>query len=436
MARQRTGGLFFKAGSWYGRWTAEVDGERVRVTRNLGTASKAAARRKLTRLVAEATGERVEVERSETFREAAERIVGESGIRYKHMRLARLRLHVFPAIGDQPVDKITASDVRDILVARAEAGGSKETVTKLRNDVGAVLGELWRLDVLPENVCKKVRVPKIAKVDNRERAVLTDDELARYLAWQHPDPHFRGAVLERQTMGCIARMFGGLRLGDLKAIRWESFDIGEGTFETGRAPRQKTARAQLLEVPDMLRPILRDWWERAGRPSSGFMFPVRRGQRAGEGKQSGSPAKALRRDLARAFGVEEPVAERYMRSNGRPGVRYTWRAAREMTPRERELFSETEYTRPVDFHSFRRAYKQALADAGVELQTAMALSGATDAKAHQRYLRNTAKSRRLPAAALPRLGIGSPGSHSGALSGAGEGIRTLDVNLGKVALYH
>src|SRR5690606_33811892 len=87
-----------------------------------------------------------------------------------------------------------------------------------------------------------------------------------------------------------------------------------------------------------------------------------------------------------------------------------------MTPRERELLEETEFTKPTDFHSFRRAYKQALANAGVELTTAMALSGATDAKAHQRYLTNTALARPVPEQALPRLTIqrASAASHSGA----------------------
>ena len=36
----------------------------------------------------------------------------------------------------------------------------------------------------------------------------------------------------------------------------------------------------------------------------------------------------------------------------------------------------------------------------------MSLSGASDAKAHQRYWANTAKMRRLPSAALPNLSIG------------------------------
>jgi hypothetical protein len=90
--------------------------------------------------------------------------------------------------------------------------------------------------------------------------------------------------------------------------------------------------------------------------------------------------------------------------------------ARGLTPRQRELFEETEFTKPVDFHSFRRAFKQALADAGVELQTAMALSGGSDAKAHRRYLNNTSKMRRIPAAALPSFSI----SHAEAFRGAGE----------------
>jgi len=114
---------------------------------------------------------------------------------------------------------------------------------------------------------------------------------------------------------------------------------------------------------------------------------------------------------------------------------------RELTTREKELFEMSEYTKPVDFHSFRRSYKQALADSGVEIQQAMALSGASDAKAHQRYLHNTAKMRTLPEAGLPSLSIVHAQKKTPILSNqgfyrAGEGDRTLDVDLGKVALYH
>jgi integrase len=444
--RPRTGSLYWTKSGWRARVTVEVDGVAVQKSFDLETKDRQVARIKLKRLASsnQAPAELpTEASRVETFREAAARIDSESTIRTKKARRDRLKMHVLDAIGDKPVTEIVAGDVREILTALADAGASKETCIKIRNDISAILSELWRADMLPENVAAKVRIPKHATVDKRERAVLSDDELVRYLAWQHPNEKKQAAVLERQTIACVSRMFGGLRLGDIKAIRWEAFSINGGLFETGWVPREKTARAQLLEVPEMLRPILRDWWERAGRPTEGFLFPVRRGGRAGEQKKGGSPAKALRRDLARAFGIERPVAVPFTRSNGRPDVRHTWEQAREMTPRERELLEETEFTRPVEFHSFRRAFKQALADAGVELQTAMTLSGASDAKSHRRYLANTAKARQVPAAALPRWEVsalpmqklGRAENENACFPGGRSRDRTCDFVRVKDALY-
>jgi hypothetical protein len=68
-----------------------------------------------------------------------------------------------------------------------------------------------------------------------------------------------------------------------------------------------------------------------------------------------------------------------------------------ITERERELFTLTEYTRPVDVNSFRRPFKQSLPDAGVDIQLSMALSGATDANA---LPHGPAKARQLPESSL------------------------------------
>jgi hypothetical protein len=106
------------------------------------------------------------------------------------------------------------------------------------------------------------------------------------------------------------------------------------------------------------------------------------------------------------MGIDVRTTVKGIRKNGRQLTRLAWQQARELNPRKRELFEPTEFTRPVDFHSFRRAFKQALADAGVELTAQMALSGATDARTHQRYLNNTARMRIVPDGALPQLAIG------------------------------
>ena len=152
----------------------------------------------------------------------------------------------------------------------------------------------------------------------------------------------------------------------------------------------------------------------------------------------GSFAHTLRRDLRRAFGVDQPRMLPVIRKRAdgelRPDTRITWvEDARPLTDRERELFTETEFTRPVDFHSFRRQFKQGLADLGVDIQTSMTLSGATDPAAHRRYLNNTSKARQLPEGSLSSFGIVDaftddlPANSNGEFSGF-SGCRRADLN--------
>jgi integrase len=426
---EQRGQLIWRDGrGWYGRFYATVEGERLRVCRALGTDNKAIAQRKLLRLIESSATEPKEAKRGETFEEAARRILSQqkaSGMVTWHTRESRLEAYVFPALGPLEPKAIRASHVRSVLETARDLGKARQTLVHIKNDISAVLGDLWRAEILAENVCGRVKVPEASETatqrSKKERAVLTDEELARYLAWEHPDERQRMAVLERQTMACIARMFGGLRTSDLHALTWDGFDLptvlddgaAVGGFEAGIAPRKKGSRLskggrpQRLMVPAMLRPILLDWWERHGRPSTGLVFPARRGRKAGLGARKGvSHAMAFRRDLRRAYGADHLAPSEHDRGERGPLNLSVWVAARPLTPRERELFEETDYTRPVDFHSWRRAFNQALADAGVNAQQAQALAGHASLDAHARYLANTSKAREIPAGALPRLTVG------------------------------
>jgi integrase len=463
---EQKGQLIQRASGWYGRFYVTVDGERVRVCRALGTTNKAVARAKLRRLVAEQDVQRISAQRSETFEEAGRRVVElqkAAGMATWKERLHRLEEFVFPALGAmQPVD-IRAAHVRSVLESARDLGKARQTLIHIKNDISAVLGDLWRSDLLNENVTARVKAPEAHEEPTRrakkERAVLTDEELMTYLSWEHPDEHQRMAVLERQTMACVARMFGGLRTSDLHTMTWDAFELprllddgaSAGGFESGIVPRKKGSRLakggrpQRLMVPEMLRPILRDWWERHGRPSAGLVFPARRGAKAGVGARSGvSHADAFRRDLRRAFGIEEQVPSDRERPGRGPSGALVWRPVegRELTARERELFEETDYTLPVDFHSWRRAFNQALAEAGVNAQQAQALAGHASLDAHARYLANTSKTREIPAAALPRLGVGhsecpqsAHGEVEAGVFSAPDTIRTCDLRLRKPLLY-
>jgi integrase len=415
MARYKLSGTLVERtdGSYAARIPEIEDGVRVKKTHPLGTTSRVRAKHKMARLIAEleAKGQVTAdaATRSDTFHEAAERWHAQrerDGVKSVKTERARVRDYARPALGTLDVTKIGTLEINDVLDECKAAGKSRQTVAHLKMDLVNVFGMLKREGAVLTNPAEDAELPKFPKTTRQERAVLTDDELARYLAWEHPQPRHRGAVLERQTMACVARMFGGLRTGDLHALKWEALDAEGGRFEFGWAPRQKTERPQLLEIPAMLRPILRDWWERSGRPQEGPIFATRRGKRVGKEKGKTSHAEAFRRDLERAFGL---VTWKETGRDRKGGPLGTWEPApgRQLTRRDRELFQATEFTLPVDFHSWRRAYAQALADADVSIQQSLGLTGHADVATHARYLRNAGKMRRLPEAALPALDVSS-----------------------------
>ncbi len=404
--RQKTGSLQFRSGSWYAVLSVVVAGETIRKWVCLHTDSKPAARRKLTRLLNQPDDADVnEVAKApETYAELADRVgkrrkvEGIADIESEH---GRERLWIIPEIGHLAVASIKGEHIAGVY-ERARAGGkSLSHLRHLRSIMRSRFDVALEDESIQSSPMSRVRIPK-AKTDRRERAVLTDPELALYLAWQHPDKNRRLAVLERQTMSAIARVFGGLRTGDLHTLQWKHFDAPH--FTIGIAPRKKTERPQRIEIPEMLRPILLDWWKTTveakaekDEPVSVLVFPALRGDRAGKGeKRHVSHARAMRRDLGRMFGLEtwNPAKGRFEATAGR-----------EKSPRERELLDETDFTRPVDFHSWRRAFVQAVAGTGLNAQQAQKLSGHADLSAYDRYLRSTSKTLTIPIEALPDLRV-------------------------------
>ena len=122
-------------------------------------------------------------------------------------------------------------------------------------------------------------------------------------------------------------------------------------------------------------------------------------------KHQVSHASAMRRDLARAFGLDEYKIEEIKRKDGCKLMVHHWVPKRKPTPREKVLLDGDANTLPVDFHSWRRAYCQSLADAGVNSQLAKALAGHSTEAAHEKYLRSSERARELPEAARPQIDL-------------------------------
>lgn len=365
------GQLLWVGKSWSGRYWAIVDGVKVRRCVTLGTDNRTVARAKLARLVA-GEADAGAIQRAETFEEAARRIVkahGEQGLKTWVERLSRLERFAFPELGALAVTAVRPAHVRGVLEAAAQLGRSRTTVSHLKDDISTVLGELWRDEVVSENVALRVLVPKNAATDDRKRVILTDAEFERFMAYPDVAP-------ELHIMALVSRAFGGMRTSDLHAWSWEHIDLT--TWLDAHVPRPKTNTRDRLALPAMLVAPLQTWWDGAGRPTTGPVFPLRHGKGAGERRGKSSHAKRLRKALWLA------------------GVR------RGATPAECELQTDTTQSRRVDFHSLRRAFNTALADAGVNVQTAMRLAGHRNASTHMRYVL-LAERLETPEAALPKL---------------------------------
>lgn len=395
MARPRGAKPELRGGQYWVRPTITVDGVNVRRWFPLGTDSLSVANAKNRDLMARiARGEvplLTETRAPETFEQAARRILDQQeadGMKSIADRRQRVRDYATPTLGKLAIDKVRAGHVREALEACRDAGRAKQTITHLRNDLSSIFDQLWRDELIEENPVDKVRVPKGGVEDQRPRQLLTDEEFAAFMACTEVPALLR-------VMALSSRAFGGMRTSDLHAWRWEHIDTRE--WRTAQVRRPKTKGLALMLLPAVLTPWLREWWASLGRPSSGPVFPVGRGDNATEHRGHTGYARQLRKWLRRAFGIDAVT--------GQSGGRDVWSQVRELTPREHELLNDVEFTKRLDFHSFRRAYSTALADANVNLQTAMALTGHRKAETHMRYVDKLKRQKPLatPAEVLPKL---------------------------------
>jgi integrase len=280
-----------------------------------------------------------------------------------------LERHVLPQLGNLPLTVVRPVHVRAVLAKAAETL-SRETVRKIRGVVSRVLGAAFREELIAENPVARVEVPTDTRADVRERTILTDDEVRRFLAAPSVD-------LELKVLSVCSRVLGGMRTSELNRWSWAMVDrehFADVTIRRAKAKRGIAGRVQRLSVPEPMRPFLRVWWQQQGMPEDGPVFPARRGLNKGGFK--------------------------------RPRVGYAGRlrkALLRMGITRREIHADTELTRRADFHSFRRAFSTSLAEAGVNVQTAMVLANHSDARVHALYVVRSDAMRVVPAACVPVL---------------------------------
>ncbi len=172
---------------------------------------------------------------AQTLREAADAFVDgiasgafrtRTGERYKPSVVREyersLRLHVLPTLGGAKLGKIQRRDVQRLADDMLASGADPSTIRNALKPLNVIYRRAIEDGDLAVNPCERLRVP--AATGRRER-IATPTEAAALIAALRLD--------DRALWGCA--FYGGLRLGELRALLWDDVDLAAGLIRVDRS---------------------------------------------------------------------------------------------------------------------------------------------------------------------------------------------------------
>ena len=137
-----------------------------------------------------------------------------------------LQRYIFPEFGDRDLSDIANSELMDFSNRLINEGGMKKlglspsTVNQVMSVMNSLRIYALRRDCTVNYTTECVKVRK-EQEDIRVFSFEEEDQLVSYLS-KHYDT---------TALGILLSLFSGLRVGELSALDWDSFDFAAGTFE-------------------------------------------------------------------------------------------------------------------------------------------------------------------------------------------------------------
>jgi integrase len=227
--RARGDGGLFELGD--GRWRAVVelgyrDGKRQRRTWTCATRRAAAAKLKAaTRLQEDGVAipdQRLTVGAflDRWLRESAQPTLKESAwIAYERV----VRVHLVPAFGSKPLAKLDPLDLQKLYREKLESGLAPSSVLYIHRIAHRALGQAERWRLVPRSVAALVDPPRVPRT---RVGAFTVEQARAFLEAVKGD--------KREALYILA-LAGGLRRGELLALRWEDVNLDAGSLAVSRS---------------------------------------------------------------------------------------------------------------------------------------------------------------------------------------------------------
>jgi integrase len=138
----------------------------------------------------------------------------------------KVRVHIAPALGKLPLDKVTPQAIQAFMNQKRTAGLSPRSVQYFRAILRRALGQALKWGLVARNAATLVEPPKLAR---KPIVVLTAAQSRTLME------SVRGDSLEPLIVLTLAT---GLRRGEALGLRWSDLDLDDGTL-TVRGQYQK-----------------------------------------------------------------------------------------------------------------------------------------------------------------------------------------------------
>lgn len=241
-----TGSLYQKNGAWYGRWR-DADGRHARklgpVKAGRGDGlTKREAESKLRVLLLAADGRERRSPDQITVGELAPVLLArleERGRKPSHLRSTgyHLSVHIVPQLGDLEVRDVEPQDVKRLVDHLIRQGRSPEMVRNVAGTLHSLLRLAVDRGVIDRNPVEAVELPRVPRSDSIR--FLTRAELERVLSAPPVDGLEAGrAVIDQwpvTRLVVLTAAMTGMRLGELRALRWDDLDFGASKVRVRRS---------------------------------------------------------------------------------------------------------------------------------------------------------------------------------------------------------
>ena len=146
-----------------------------------------------------------------------------------------LRLHIKPALGHMPIERVGPQHVQAFLNRKLQEGLSPKSVRYIRSTLRSALNQALRWGVVSRNAAALVDGPRVERFEIRP---FTNDEARLFLQ------AVRGDRLEALYSVALTM---GLRQGEALGLRWQDIDLDLGYLRVAKQLQRMDGQFALVE---------------------------------------------------------------------------------------------------------------------------------------------------------------------------------------------